>query len=284
MTSDPSSPPPDDQTGPPAPIRAALARLLGPLTRTAIQFGLTLPNLLPLLKQAYVEQAERHFALSGKGMNDSRVTLLTGVHRKDVAALRHRPEEAPRQAPTPLAQLVSRWSGDPAWRAADGAPLPLPRTGAAPSFDSLAESISKDVRPRALLDELLRTGLVREAADGMLILAGRADIPTGDLERLAHYYGRNLADHLAAAGHNLAAPPGAPRFPERALAYDQLSDAAIATLSETAARLGMDMLTQLNEQAIALAASDPPAPGAARRLLAGVYVFAAPDETPEDAQ
>ena len=43
----------------------------------------------------------------------------------------------------------------------------LPRQGAAPSFESLAQEITRDVHPRSLLDELCRLGLATwdEAGD-----------------------------------------------------------------------------------------------------------------------
>ncbi len=36
--------------------------------------------------------------------------------------------------------------------------LPLPRSGPAPSFDSLVASVTRDVRPRAVLDEWVSQG------------------------------------------------------------------------------------------------------------------------------
>ena len=39
------------------------------------------------------------------------------------------------------------------------APRALPRVGPAPSFESLAQEVTRDVHPRALLEELLRLKL-----------------------------------------------------------------------------------------------------------------------------
>ena len=46
------------------------------------------PAVVALLKQVYVEVATDSFALGGKPPTDSRVSMLTGVHRKDVRTLR----------------------------------------------------------------------------------------------------------------------------------------------------------------------------------------------------
>lgn len=263
-------------SGPPAAVTAAVERLLAPLVRVLIHFGVTFPMLGTLLKRAYVETAIRHFALAGRGISDSRVALLTGLHRKDISLLRHRPEQAPARPATLLAQVVSRWMGHPDWQDGAGRPLALPRAAeAGPSFEALVAGISRDIRPRTLLDELLRAGLVRETGDDRLELLGAADVPGGDIDRLAYYFGRNLADHLDAAGQNLTGQ--APPHLERALAFDGLSPAAIATLEREAGELAMAMLLRLNARAVALAEADPPAPADIRRFTAGVYVFSAPD-------
>jgi len=68
---------------------------------------------------------------------------------------------------------------------------------------------------------------------------------------------------------------------ERALAFDGLSEAAIAQLTEEAGRLGMEMLTRLNAMAVALSEADPPDPAAARRFTTGLYVFSAKDNVQE---
>ncbi|PWC90848.1 hypothetical protein TSH100_02160 [Azospirillum sp. TSH100] len=271
---------------PPATLLTAVRRLLVPLVRTLIGFGISWPMLANLLKSVYVEVAERGFALPGRPMTDSRITLLTGVHRKDVSAIRSAPpaaEAAAAAAPSLGAQVLSRWLTDAAFLDEAGRPRALPRNSGPdgePSFESLVTGISKDIRPRALLDELLHAGLVTERADGLLDLTEAAHVPRGDLDKLAYYYGRNLADHLAASGHNLAG--GAPPFLERALAYDRLSPESIAALRREADRLGMAMLVELNRMAAELADGDVGRDDASHRFTAGLYLYDE-DEAPVPA-
>ena len=56
--------------------------------RALIAQGVTAPALYRLLKRLYVEVAEREFRLDGERPTDSRISLLTGVHRRDVKAFR----------------------------------------------------------------------------------------------------------------------------------------------------------------------------------------------------
>ena len=167
-------PPQEPIAGLPKPLISALRRLLRPLARLLIAKGVGLAALTELLKEAYVDVALNEFPVDGKKQTDSRVSVLTGVHRKDVKRLRERPTEkmaAPRSIGLG-AQIVSRWLGSKATTDKKGQPLPLPRKAdspAAPSFDSLVSGISKDVRPRALLDEWLRLGVAQIDDDGRVL-------------------------------------------------------------------------------------------------------------------
>src|SRR6478609_12063294 len=78
---------------------SALRRLLRPIIRLAIHYGLTFPSLAELLKSVYVEVADEEFQIDGKVQTDSRVSMLTGVHRKDVKRLRSEAAAQTREVP-----------------------------------------------------------------------------------------------------------------------------------------------------------------------------------------
>ena len=77
-------------TGLPEPELAAqaIASVLRPLARLMIDHGLQLHPMVELLKQALVDEAAVAYGLADKGSSDTRIALLTGVHRKDVKRLR----------------------------------------------------------------------------------------------------------------------------------------------------------------------------------------------------
>lgn len=274
-------------SGPPPALIAALRRILRPLVRILVSFGVTFPSLAQLLKSLYVEVAEEHFGLADKPLTDSRITLLTGVHRKDVSRLRGRAPGGVLDDMTPTldAQVVGRWLGLAAFQTAEGAPRPLPRTdklarerGDPESFESLVSAISRDLRPRAVLDELIHAGMVTERADGLLDLARTAHLPRDDLDQMAFYLGRNLGDHAEAAAHNVTG--GRPAFLERAVFHDGLSPQSVASLREEAERLGMVVLVSLNEKAHTLAEGDRGKPEAQERFTSGIYVYATDQPEP----
>ena len=248
-----------------------------PIVRLLIAQGITLPFMTSLLKALYVETASDEFALGGKQPTDSRITLLTGVHRKDI---RHLLREAKPASSTPPGLtlgtlIVARWLSDPAYVNRRGVPRPLPRTasrGGELSFAALVESVSKNVRARSVLDELLRLGVVEIDADDCVHLAARGFVPAKELAAKAFYFGEALHDHLAAGVHNLRGEE--PPELERSVYYTELSPAAVAHLREQAERLGMKLLQDINRDGMALEKSDPPDPSQRMRIRFGIYFHA----------
>lgn len=252
-----------------------LRRLLRPLLRLLVRAGVTFPVLADELRALYVEAAQEAGART-----DSRTTLLTGIHRKEIRRLREAPPAAPDAVPpvvTLNSAILARWLGRPDYRDATGAPLPLPRAAPeGPSFESLVASVTTDLRPRAVLDAWEAGGLLSRTPDGLLRLNEAAFIPRADEAARLHYFGRNLADHMAAACANLASPD-APPFLERALHYDRLTPEAAAALEAAGRAAAIAMLVELNRLALDLAGPGEPPPHATARVNLGVFLFRADD-------
>ncbi|WP_449410854.1 DUF6502 family protein [Methylobacterium komagatae] len=257
-----------------ASLHGPLARLLRPLVRLLVARGVTFPTIADLLRELYVNVAEYDFALPGKDQTDSRVSLLTGIHRKEVRRLRGSgaPVSTVPASVSRTSRIIARWLADPAFTGPDKAPLPLPRSAeaGAPSFEALVATVTRDVRPRAVLDEWLDRGLAFIDAEGRIVLADTAYVPRadGNAEAQAYYFGRNLHDHIAAATTNVMADT--PRFLERAAHYDGLSPELAARLEARARELAMEALQQANREAHAACQTDS---GGTCRWNFGVYVY-----------
>ena len=137
-------------------LMRALRHMLRPLVRLLLANHVTYPMLANLLKGVYVETATRDFTEPGVTPTLSRLSVLTGVHRKDVKRLRDddEPDYRPPASVSLGARLVAQWQGDARFSDPAGAPLPLLRladagrgTGAAAaaSFEALVRSVSTDI-------------------------------------------------------------------------------------------------------------------------------------------
>ncbi len=256
-------------------IAAAISYLLRPLVRLLLSNGITYPAFCDLVKEAYVKVADDEFRLASKPQTDSRVSLLTGIHRREVNRLRNEPvtEIDLSQSSSMSALLLTMWSGDPEYLDAQGLPVPLPRLakGGGPSFESMVQSVSKDFRARVVLDEWLRQGIVTLDEDDLVHLCADAFVQPQGLEEKIYYFGQNTHDHLAATVHNLAGNE-AP-FLERCVFYDKLSAESVKVLAEHSRTVGMRALHAVNKRAAELQKSDYGKADAIFRVNFGVYNY-----------
>lgn len=259
---------------PPSALVRALRTLLRPLVRLLVARQLPYPFAANLLKGVYVEVAERDFGLAGKRLTDSRISLLTGVYRRDVKRLRSELREGTAVPPAVSlgAEVVARWNGLPEFLDAEGRPGPLPvHSDDEPSFESLVASVSTDIRARSVLDEWLRLGVVHFDEAGRVVLDSGVFVPQKGLEEKLYYFGRNLRDHIAAAAYNVEGQE--PPFMERSTYYGRLSAESVAQIGKFAAEQGMAALQAVNRLAMELQERDARSGAATRRMTFGVYYF-----------
>ena len=239
-----------------------LDALLAPFARLMVALGVPFPDLAERLKAHYVEAARK--TCDGKP-TDSRLSVMTGLQRRDVARLRDFHPNEPRL--THLSRLVSLWQTETGY-----AGKPLPKSGPAPSFEALAWEVRRDVHPRTMLDTLLAAGTVLVEGETVTLLETSYQPLAGSEDQMA-YLARNMGDHLSAATTNITSE-AAPFF-ERAVHYAALSPAQVAALEQQFREGQMALLEQINKEAAAMKAlpSDAPTPKLAVRFRAGGYFY-----------
>ena len=216
-------------------VLAAVLRLLRPVARLLLRHGVAYPAFAAALKQVFLDAARDELRRTGQKQTDSAVSLLSGVHRRDVRTLgRDAPTDAPPdEEPLSLAsQVVARWLGDVDYLDDEGSPRDLPRYGDAPSFDSLVSEVSRDIRPRAVLAELERLGLA-EHADRRVRLLAPGFVPRQGFAEMVALLRDNAHDHLAAATLNL---DGQHNYLEQAVFVDELTAESARHLHAVAAK------------------------------------------------
>lgn len=281
MTDSVAATPAEDQA-----LQQALERLLLPLAQLAVARGVPYAVIDETLRRAFVAAA--HAAHTGlpEHRRASRISAATGLHRREVNRLLEVAAQPRSNAPprSPAAMVFAHWRADKRYRTRSGAPRALPRVGAAPSFESLAQEVTRDVHPRALLEELLRLKLVTlDAASDRVTLTEENFVPRGDAPRMVGYLGANVGDHLQAAVANVLGQE--PAHFEQAIAADGMSAASLAQvrplLREHWRRLTEDLVPLLER----LIAADAARPGqqATHRVRLGLYGFDSPSAAVPEA-
>lgn len=228
-----------------------LKRVLKPLVKFLLKHGITYTALQEALKSLYVEVTIESGQLETKRMTDSRISLLTGIHRKEVKRLR----EYLQQGDTPSlgelqaslsAAVMAKWLSSPDYLEDTGYPRQIPRTGKAPSFEALVYSVSKDKHYRSLLDDWLAQGIVTLEGN-VLMLQQQGFVPSEDEAEKLYFAGKNLGAHIETVTQNLQ-PDSMPMF-ERAVFYRGLSQESVAEIEQEAKRRNLQTLTKINDMA-----------------------------------
>jgi hypothetical protein len=257
-----------------------LQRVMQPLARIMIDHGFRISSAVDLLKECYVRACLDHFQLEAKTLTDSRISLLTGLQRRDVKSLRALVENETVPPPSKggggmFERVLARWL--------DRQSSTLPRTArnGDASFEALVADVSRDLHHRTVLDELRRLGLIEfDAETDTVTLVAEAFVPSRSEDALLNYTGANLGDHAEAIADNLsAAPEPGPRF-ERAVHYNRLSPSSVEALEKLARARQTELLKELNHAASALQDADRARRDATMRFRCGAYIFSADDGKP----
>jgi hypothetical protein len=254
-----------------------------------LRSGITFPVLTDMLRHLFVDVAVSDILTQKNARTDSRISLVTGVHRKEIRRLREMPPDpaAPPEVVTMASQIIARWVGSAPFVDVDGQPRPLPRVvepgSEGPSFESLVASVTTDIRSRAVLDDWLQQGLVRLAPEGQVVLNAGAFVPRPGGQEQLFYFARNLHDHVAAAVANISADGAAP-FLDRSVHYDRLTETQMRELEAFAREAAMRVLLEVNRKALALVDAGEAVEGVAatHRVNFGTFVFR-DDDAPADA-
>lgn len=206
---------------------------VAPLVQLLVRQGATYPAAAEALRAAFIAAAERE--LEGRGMKPtgSAVSLLSGVHRKDLRQRARQGEQREVGVAAPgvslIGEVAARWMSHRAFKKA-GRPRPLQRGDGPGTFDALVQGVTRDVGPRAVLDEMVRLKIVHVQGDH-IVLQPDAMVPRGDAAAMFTLAAANLHDHAAAVCANLSA--GA-NFLEQALYVDEITPASAERLHQVA--------------------------------------------------
>ena len=173
-----------------AAVMRAVLRLMEPLVRLLLEAGIGVGEFNKLAKMAYARAARD--AQPEAVPNISRIAVLTGIPRGEIAEILRRPEEyrTERERDMQRAERVLQgWWKDTDYHDSNGRPLKLPLRGPRRSFAALVKRYAGDPRVLTLLKELLRVKAIRRLPDGHLEVLSRTFV-TARWDNSRHRDGR----------------------------------------------------------------------------------------------
>ncbi len=270
-------------------LHNAVLLLLRPLVKVLLRHGLAYDEFAELARRTYVDVAERDFALKGRKQTASRISVITGLNRKEVARLQAlngqgAQGDAGRDGNVELARTMNRaakvvvgWLREHT-PPGGGEPAALD----AEQFAALVRKHSGDMPARAVLDELKHAGALSTTDDGRLRLAREGYVPQQTDVRKIALLGQHAADLLGTIEHNLAHPPEQAYLQQRVFA-DHIPADHIELVRSRLRETGLQALADTRNTLIEHDGGDAaPRPGA-RRVSLGIYYFEEPAVAPAPA-
>lgn len=193
-------------------LLAAYAKLLRPLIRILLRYGVSYSEFSEVVKTSFVTIAAQEFRVPGKKMSKARIAIVTGLTRKEVHRLTLEDQEgrfAPKTNLSRITRVLSGWHTDPDFTGPYGMPLEVRYDSDIENdctFVRLVHQYSGDMTPRAMLDELLRVGAVVETDLNWFKVVRREYVPESLAPDFLARLGRGVHDFVHTLEENMLKP------------------------------------------------------------------------------
>ncbi|MFM1848379.1 MAG: hypothetical protein RL417_1853 [Pseudomonadota bacterium] len=183
-------------------VKGCIRRMLQPVVRLCFRRSLQLNDIIDLLKEVFVALAKEELQKAGEAPSLSRLSVMTGVHRKDVTRI-ERAGDVKGGGANLIARVMVQWQHDPRFSTKRGRPRVITVEGRESEFAELVRSVNgEDVSPYAVLHEMERLGAVERTPNG-LRLAWRDFVAGDDLRSGLEMLASDTADLGQAVEENL---------------------------------------------------------------------------------
>jgi hypothetical protein len=141
---------------------SALRRVIDPLIDLMFDTGITVKEFSELMRDRAVRSAAARVARESGRSSNSRVAIITGLARAEVARILDTNEAwfSSRVGQHPARRVLAAWYDNQRFLGADGDPAVLPIFGRRKSFEQLVATHSGGIPVRAMLDQLAQISAV----------------------------------------------------------------------------------------------------------------------------
>lgn len=225
----------------------AIVRILRPMVRLLLRYGVSAGAFEELVRRVFVEVAEKDFRYEGKKQTTSRISVITGLNRKEVARIQKLPPVEHTEVDeryNRAARVLTGWLRDKEFRTKAGAPAVLPFDGKG-SFTELVNKYSGDMPARSIADELMRVQAIEKTRNNGLKLIAKGYIPNDSVVDKLQILGTDTADLISTIDYNLTHNKEEARF-QRKVSYNNVPVEHIEAFRKHSARLSQQLLERLD--------------------------------------
>jgi len=254
-------------------LQNACRAVLRPLASMLLKCGMTWKEFSDISKSVFVEAASAEYGIDGRPTNVSRVSILTGISRKEVKRQRElleSTESSLTRKTNDATRVLSGWHQDNNFMNDKQEPLILDESGPGQTFEELCSRYGGDISPSTMLKELVKTGAVKKLPNGRLEVLKRYYQPAMHDEENLLFAVDRIRDVIATMNNNVfLEDDGALRFGGFA-DNDAIPTAAIPAFHEYMDQRGQAFLEEIDNWLTAHAAKPTESKQTAR---VGVSLF-----------
>lgn len=231
-------------------IFKAFRHFIRPIIRFLLRHGVTWDEFSELSKDAYVDVARDGYGLQGRPTNNSRVALMTGLSRREVARIRDRllddVEDPADRSGNRISKILTGWHVDRDFTDENGQPKELPPTGENASMAGLLKRYAGDLPHSAVTKEMQQQGLIEFTANGNLRALKRDYTYMAFDPEIVQQMSVSIHDHAATLDHNLNEERKTPRRFEGLADNTRISSRSARTFLKLVETRGMDFLQEID--------------------------------------
>lgn len=203
-----------------------LRLMLKPLVGFCFRHALRLQDIIDCMKAVFVEHVKRELEEQGEKVNVSRISIVSGVHRRDVSALLDQSGTASLSESRDLvAKVMGLWQTDEKSITKSKEPRVLTFGEEQSEFTALVYQVSRDLNPATVLFELERSGAIKKVKGGVKLVL-ESFVPKGDVLRSAQILSDDIHDLTCGVEENIFSEPEITNLHART-SYDSIRTDAI---------------------------------------------------------
>jgi hypothetical protein len=253
-----------------------LRNVLRPLARILFRAGVRFDEFVELLRGIYVEITIREAIQSGQKISTGRISILSGVTKRDVDRLVSTDEWLKIPKPTDaaaLAAVLHRWHTDSAFLGPYGVPLELPLVGqGGRNFTDLVGGSPIPIDPTSAFEQLLAARMIAKSGDTHVKVLSRSYVMPEPLSpAMLEHFGSAMTNLASTLDFNMTPTQKSKRLERSVFPDDGLPQELHAEFDQFVRERAQELISDVDDWLAA--ATRRPIQNPTLRVNTGVSVF-----------
>lgn len=215
-----------------------LRNILRPVVSFCLRKSIPIQMLLETAREVMFECAAEDLESQGAKLNASRLSVITGLTRREVTKRLREDVRAPVVDSFP-SRVIGQWEQDPQFLTKGGKPRLLSIEGDESEFAALVAKVSRDVHPSTVLFQLERLGTVERSSRGLKLVKPEQEL-SENAEQSFALLARDSEDLIAAVEENVFSVDRNSRNLHARTEYDNISSEDIPVIRQWLLREGAE--------------------------------------------